>query len=211
MPGTSLPDAADAARHGHVDRDHRRALGDAVAFEHSDAELLDPQVAHVFRELFGAGHDVAQTAEVVGMRKFSIVAEKRRCAEQDRAVAVVYQLRNDPVVQRTRIKKHLASGDERHDDAAGEAEGMEQSGSAIMNLSSGVKSASARICATFERIDACECTTPFGLPSEPGGEEHDRGILRGLLRAAIARRKHSGATAPTACRQAMMRCFRSSR
>jgi len=36
-----------------------------------------------------------------------------------------------------------------------------------MNLSSGVKSASARICATFDRIDECECTTPFGLPSEP--------------------------------------------
>jgi len=36
-----------------------------------------------------------------------------------------------------------------------------------MNLSSGVKSASARICATFDRIEECECTTPFGLPSEP--------------------------------------------
>ena len=36
-----------------------------------------------------------------------------------------------------------------------------------MNLSSGVKSASARICATLDRIEECECTTPFGLPSEP--------------------------------------------
>ena len=40
-------------------------------------------------------------------------------------------------------------------------------GNAIMNLSSGVKSPTARICATFDRIDAWECTTPLGRPSDP--------------------------------------------
>ena len=59
------------------------------------------------------------------------------------------------------------------------------SGSAIMNLSSGVKSASARICATFDRIDECECTTPFGLPSEPEVNSTIAGIVRVLPRCRI--------------------------
>ncbi len=37
----------------------------------------------------------------------------------------------------------------------------------IMNLSSGEKSASDRTCAMFESSEACECTTPLGLPSDP--------------------------------------------
>ncbi|MNT51998.1 hypothetical protein D3C72_1889970 [compost metagenome] len=41
------------------------------------------------------------------------------------------------------------------------------SGSAIMNLSSGVKSATARTWATLDSSELCECTTPLGLPSEP--------------------------------------------
>src|ERR1700722_3925923 len=40
-------------------------------------------------------------------------------------------------------------------------------GNAIMNLSSGEKSATERTWETLERSEACECTTPFGFPSEP--------------------------------------------
>jgi hypothetical protein len=36
-----------------------------------------------------------------------------------------------------------------------------------MNLSSGVKSAMLRICAMFDSSESCECTTPFGFPSDP--------------------------------------------
>ncbi len=37
-----LTDATDAAGHRHVDGDDRGAFGHAIAFEHTNAELLDP-------------------------------------------------------------------------------------------------------------------------------------------------------------------------
>ena len=40
--GQQLADRADLAGHRHIDGDHRRAFGDAVAFQNTDAELLNP-------------------------------------------------------------------------------------------------------------------------------------------------------------------------
>ncbi len=71
-----LSDTAETARHRHIDCDHGSTLGDSVALQHADAELLDPQSADLLRESFGAGYDVPQAAEIVWMRMFAVVGKK---------------------------------------------------------------------------------------------------------------------------------------
>ena len=124
--GQELADAADLAGHRHIDGDHRRAFGDAVAFENADAEFFDPQAAHGLVELFRPGHHVAQAAKIVGMRVFAIVAEEGRGAKEHRAIPVVDDFRDDPVMQRAGVKKDLATGNQRQQHATGQPEGVEQ-------------------------------------------------------------------------------------
>ena len=60
------------------------------------------------------------------MRVLAVVAEEGGRSEQHGAVAVVNDFRNDAVVQRAGVEKHLAAGHQRQQHAAGEAEGVEQ-------------------------------------------------------------------------------------
>src|SRR6202167_5617405 len=92
--GDDLTDAADAAGHGHVHRDDGRTFRHPVAFQDADAELVQPEPAHVVGQLFRAGHDVAQAPEVIGMRVFAVVGQEGRCAEEHGAVPVVDDLGN---------------------------------------------------------------------------------------------------------------------
>src|SRR3569833_1165277 len=51
-------------------------------------------------KLLSARYYVAEAAEVIGMRELSVVRQKGRGAKQHGAIAVVHQLRDDPVVRR---------------------------------------------------------------------------------------------------------------
>ncbi|MND95954.1 hypothetical protein D3C80_882230 [compost metagenome] len=177
--GQQLADAAAPAGHRHVDRHHRRALGDAVAFEDADAELVDPQLAHLVVEALGAGDHVAQAAEVVGVGELAVVGEEGRGAEQHGAVAVVDDLRNDPVVQRAGVEEHLAAGHQRQQHAAGQAEGVEQRQRHHELVERGEVGHRAHLGDVGQQR-VVRMHHALGLAFRAGGEQHQRGIV-GLL------------------------------
>src|SRR5437762_1786535 len=55
-PRNDLSNTAAAAGHGHVDCDHRSALGYPVTFEDADAELFYPQPPYFLGQLLRSGH-----------------------------------------------------------------------------------------------------------------------------------------------------------
>ena len=120
------PNAASAERHGRIHRQHRRAFGGAVTFQNADAEFVHPGGAHAVVELLRPGHDVTQLVEIVRVGKARIVAEESAGAEQHRAAAVVNDLGDDAVMQWRRVEEHFRASHQRHDAAAGKAEGMKQ-------------------------------------------------------------------------------------
>ncbi len=123
--GHEPADRAEAVEHRRVDGEHRRRLGDAVAFEDAQAELLHVDPPRRLLDRLGAGEDVAQRAEVVGVRRARVAGEEGVGAEQDRGVRAVDQLRHDPVVQRRGIEIDAHAGDERQHEADRQAEGVE--------------------------------------------------------------------------------------
>ncbi len=102
-PGQQPADRAELVEHRRIERDHRRRLGDAVAFENADAEFLHIDAARRFPHRLGAGENVAQRAEIVVVGRARIAREERVGAEQDGGVGAVDHLRHDPVMQRRRI------------------------------------------------------------------------------------------------------------
>ena len=123
--GHEPPDGAEAVEHRRVDGEHRRRLGDAVALEDAQPELLHVDPPRRLLHRLGAGEDVAQRAEVVGVRRAGVAGEERVGAEQDRRVRAVDELRDDPVVQRRRIEIDPHAGDERQHEADRQPEGVE--------------------------------------------------------------------------------------
>ena len=73
----------------------------------------------------GAGDDEADGAEVIGVGGARIAAQEGVGAEQDGGAGVVEQLRHDAVVQRRGIEVDRHAAEQRHHQAAGQAEGME--------------------------------------------------------------------------------------
>ena len=63
--------------------------------------------------------------EIVGVGEAGIVGEEGAGAQQHRAIAVVGQFRNHPVMQGRRVEEHAGPGQQGQQGAAGEAEGME--------------------------------------------------------------------------------------
>ena len=77
-------DRAGAEMHRRVDRDDRRAFGDAIAFEDALAEPLGPDSAGLLAHRLGAGEDIAQRIEIIRVGAARIAGEKGVGAEQDR-------------------------------------------------------------------------------------------------------------------------------
>ena len=125
MPGKEAADAAEFVEHRRVQRQHRRGLGHAVAFENAQAEFFQINLARRFPHRLGAGHHVAQRAEVVRIGHARIAVEERVGAEQDGRAYAVNQLRHGAIMQRRRIEVDRHAGNQRQHDAAGEAERME--------------------------------------------------------------------------------------
>ena len=83
-------------------------------------------------------------------------------------------------------------------------------GRATMNLSSGLKSAMARICATFDKQGIVRVHDPLGLAFRAGREQHDGRIL-GLLQAGRARREKADARLIQSLSDSRAARFKSSR
>ena len=75
------------AARGDVDRDERRELGRAVAFDRADAEFLREGVAERDRQLLRAGDDDFERLEIVGVAALEVAAKEGRRGEQDRGLA----------------------------------------------------------------------------------------------------------------------------
>ena len=118
-------DRAELVEHRRVEREHRRGLGHAIAFQDAQAELLHVGAARRFPHRLGAGQDVAQRAEVVRMRRARIAGEERVGAEHDGGVHAVDQLRHRAVVQGRRIEIDRHARDQRQDRAGRQAERVE--------------------------------------------------------------------------------------
>ncbi len=107
-PRQDAAHGADLRRHRHVNRDHRRALGHAIAFENAQAEFILPQLFGALLQLLRPGDHVAQAVEIVRIGETGIVGEEGRSAEQHRTVAIVDQLRHHAIVQRAGIENTSA-------------------------------------------------------------------------------------------------------
>src|SRR5437762_598844 len=60
-------DSAGAVGHRRVHRQHRRRLGDAIAFENADAVALHEHLPRAVLDRFGAGDHQTQGAEIIRM------------------------------------------------------------------------------------------------------------------------------------------------
>ena len=124
--GQQPADRAEPVEHRRVERERRRRLGDAIAFQDAQPELLHIDAAGRLLHRLGAGQHVAQRAEVVGVRRARIARQERIGAEQDGGVGAVDHLRNDPVVQRGGVEVDADARNQRQDEADREPERMEQ-------------------------------------------------------------------------------------
>src|SRR5437868_4771690 len=111
---------------GRVGADAGAAFSNAVALEDAGAEFASPDGSSVFLELFRAGKDVADAAEVVGMGFASVAAEKSVGAEKDGAVEIVERGGNDAVMKRREVEEDKDAPDEREEQTNSEAEAVEQ-------------------------------------------------------------------------------------
>ncbi len=121
-------DAADGAGpigHRRVHGQHRRGLGDAIAFQDADAEALHVDRARALLHRLGAGEHQAQGAEVVGVRRACVSREEGVGAEQDGGAGLVDQFGHDAVVQRRRVHEDRNAGHQRHHQPAGQTERVE--------------------------------------------------------------------------------------
>ncbi len=96
--GDQTTHAAGAIIHRGIRRQYRRGLGNAIAFKDTQTEFIRPQSPRFLLQLLGAGEDVPQAIEIVGMGKAGIGREKGIGPEDDRGIDVVGDLRNDAVV-----------------------------------------------------------------------------------------------------------------
>ncbi len=121
-------EAADAPRlvgKRCIDCQHGRGLRHAVAFENAHAELFQVDLAGRFAHRLGTGENVAQRAEVIGMRHTRIAVEERVGAEHDRRVHAVNELGDGAIVKRRRIEIDTHPGDQRQHQPDGEPERVE--------------------------------------------------------------------------------------
>ena len=101
------------------------SLGGAVAGEDAQAELVEPLALRLLLDRFRAREHVAQRAEVVRVAHLPVALEEAVGAEDDRGVAAVDQLRDDPVVQRRGVHVDGDAAQHRQEHGAGEAEAVE--------------------------------------------------------------------------------------
>jgi len=81
--GQQLAHGAAAIGHRRVYRQHGRSLGRAIAFQHTDAEFLEPEFPDWGGELFCACHHVAQAVKVIRMSEPGVMPKESAGAEQD--------------------------------------------------------------------------------------------------------------------------------
>ena len=105
MPSSRRPTVPDSIMHRRIDGKHRRAFGDAIAFENAQAELLHPGLAGFRLHPLGAGHDEAHGVEIVRMGVARIAREECVGAEEDRRIGVIGHLGDDLVVERRGIEE----------------------------------------------------------------------------------------------------------
>ena len=165
--GQQPADGAELVEHRRVERERRRGLGDAVAFEDAQAELLHVDAARRFLHRLGAGEDVAQRAEVVGVRRR---AHSRRGTCRCRTGWWRSRRRSAPArcgsaaaTDRDRSRTPETSGSIRPTVSPKEW----NTGSTLNTLSCRPKSMRAAACAALASMLRWDSTTPFGVPSEP--------------------------------------------
>ena len=175
--GQQRADGAGTVGHRGIDRQHRGGFGGAVAFENAQAELFEPQAAHVVGKFLRPGNDIAQAVEIIGMGEFSVVGEEGRCAKEHGAAAVVGEFRNHPVMQRRGVKEEAGAGQDGQQGAGGETERMED-GQGVEHL------------VVYREIDhrtnlrdvgengTMRQHDPLGLAFRAGGEQHHRRFVR---------------------------------
>ena len=81
-PGRSWPTVPVLLNIGVLTASTGERLGDAIAFEDAEAELLHVELARLGLHRLRAGDDVAQRAEVVGVGGARVAGEERVGAEQ---------------------------------------------------------------------------------------------------------------------------------
>ena len=118
-------DCAELVEHRRIERERRRRLGDAVAFEDAQPEFFHVGLARGFLHRLGAREDVAQRAEVVRVRDARIAIEECVGAEHDGGVHAVDQLGHGAIVQRRRIEIDADAGNERQHHTNREPERVE--------------------------------------------------------------------------------------
>ena len=111
--------------HGCIDGDHRRHLRGAIALQYAQAEFLRPGGSRLRAHPLGPGEDVAQAVEVIGIGGAGIAGEEGIGAEEDGGVGIIGELRHEAVMQRRGVEEGLHPGQQRQQQPAGEAEGME--------------------------------------------------------------------------------------
>src|SRR5262249_44641228 len=87
--GQYPPDAAELVEHWRVERERGRGFGHAVTLENTQPELFHVGLARRFLQWLGAAENVAQRAEVIGVRDARIAVQEGVGPEHDRGVHAV--------------------------------------------------------------------------------------------------------------------------
>ena len=201
--GHQPADRAETVEHRRVQRQHRRRLRHAVALQDAQPELFHVGAARRLLHRLGARQDVAERAEIVGVRRARIAGQERVGAEQDGGVAGVDQLRHDPVVQRRGVEIDAHARDERQDQARRQPEGMEH-GQHVEHLVGAPEIDAGRRLRGVRQHVAVREHDALGRALRAGGEEDRRAIVGAPLHQRLLGRQ----AARAACRGSRRWCAR---
>ena len=146
---------------GRVDRDHRRHLGAAVAFEQLDAELLAKGVGDRLAQLLGAHQHVAQRGELLA-GALARVGPRRTSAWRAATCRRYFcdQLADGFGVHRIRMIDHAAAADQRKPDGDREAEGVKER----QHADDPVVASRSRTPAPWPRCSKARCSARASRP-----------------------------------------------
>ena len=174
--GQELAGGAVARAHRQVGAQARAAFGGAVTFQNPHAELAHPQGGGSLLDLFRAGKQVAQGAEIVGMGLAGVAVEEGVGAEEYRAVQVVEGGRDDAVMQGRRIEQDKHAPHQRQQQADGQPEAVEQRQGIEEAVRLHQVNHREHLADVGQQVAVREFDA-FGLTLGAAGEEDDGGVV----------------------------------
>jgi hypothetical protein len=173
MPGSRRPTGAVLQQ--RLDGQDRGGLGDAVALHDAHAETITIEPAGCLAQPLGADDHHADRVEIVGMGEAGPAGEERVGGENDGGVAVVDDLRHDPVVQRRRVEEGPHAAEHRQQRAGGEPEAVKHRQGGGDAVGRAEVERPGKLGAIGQQVAMAE-QHGFRRALRPAGEQHNGGL-----------------------------------